>query len=233
MRRIYIIILIFVLSLSISVPFSQARSNGNAEHLIPSVSLSHVKLKGTLFTGSLNPLAVIEDTRDNKITMYEIGDTLDGGLKIAYITRGEVTFEQAGKEYNLSLPTGGVWQPQSSQEDGKWYNIKRQGNTFLVDQQTVSGGIRRVREIMRNTSLKPYFKDGKKHGVEVAKFTEVGVLKEIGVKKGDVITNINGLTLNSPYQIFKAYRTLRNQEELSVDIIRNKKPLVLTYQIAN
>ncbi|NQT95385.1 MAG: hypothetical protein HQ572_02945 [Candidatus Omnitrophica bacterium] len=232
MRRLYIILLVIALSLPVSISMSEATQERSSDTLRPSASMSHLKLKGTLFTRSLKPLVVLEDTRNGRATMYEIGDTIEGVLKIAYITRGEVTFASSDGEYKLSLPTGGVWQPQGLQsEDEKWYRIKKEGNTFLVDESTVKGAIQRTADIMRNIKISPYLKDGKKIGIMVTKLTEIGILKEAGVKEGDIVKSINGLNLNSPHQIFTAYKKLRNQKEIEVDIIRKDKPIILTYRI--
>ena len=51
------------------------------------------------------------------------------------------------------------------------------------------------------------------------------------IKEGDVIKSVNGYKLNSPHQLFKAYRKLKDKENLHVDIVRGEKPLVLTYRI--
>ena len=72
---------------------------------------------------------------------------------------------------------------------------------------------------------------GDKSGIILTKLTPVGILKEVGVAEGDVIKSINGLNLNTPHQVFNAYKTLKDQKELRVDIIRDNKPLVLTYII--
>jgi len=228
MKNIYKKIFISIFIISISISFVHADTIGTSS------GLSRLKLKGTLFTGSLNPLVVLEDTETGKISMYEIGDTVDAGLKISFITRGEVTFKQSDNEYKLSLPTGGVWQPQPFESDeDAWYNIQRQGNNFKVDDATVSGAFDRTREIMSNVKIAPHYKDGKKYGLKVTKLTPVGILKEVGVKEGDIIKSINGFKIHSPHQIFRAYRRLKNQKHLNIDIIRNESLLVLTYQIGS
>lgn len=234
MRRLYISILVVILSLSVSMSITEAAQKKSVDSLRgASSSISYLKLKGTLFTRSLNPLAIIEDTRSGQITMYELGDMIEGDFEIIHIMRGEVSFKTPEGEFKLSFPTGAVWQPQpsSSHEDENWYNIRREGDAFVTDETTISNALRRVRDIMRNVRIRPCFMDGRPSGVMVTRLTPIGILKEVGVREGDVIKSINGFKLNTPHQIFTAYTNLRNQQELRVDIIRDSKPLILTYKI--
>lgn len=234
MIRLSIFILVIILSLSISLPVTEATQERPAGSLRgASSSMPHLKLKGTLFTSSLNPLAIIEDTRSGQAVMYELGDIIESGFKIIDITRGEVSLKAPEGEFKISFPTGAIGQPltASSPESENYYNISREGDIFVVDEATVSDATRSIKDIMRNVKVSPHFIDGKPSGLAVTRFTPIGILKEIGVKEGDVIRSINGLSLNTPYQIFTAYYKLKNQQELKVDIIRDKNPLVLTYQI--
>lgn len=234
MKRISIFILVVLLSLAISLPVTEATQKEAVGSLRgASSSISHLRLKGTLFTSSLNPLAIIEDTRSGQVTMYELGDIIESDFKIIDITRGEVGLKTIEGEFKISFPAGEVWQPQSSlsPEGENWYNIRREEDIFVVDEATVSNATRSIKEIMKNVKVSPYFVDGKPSGLAVTRFTPTGVLKEVGVREGDVIRSINGLRLNTPYQIFTAYYKLRSQQELKVDIIRDNQPQVLTYQI--
>jgi len=225
MRRFYIVILIIASTVSFSLPICEARQDGD--------SYSFLRLKGTLFTRSLKPIAIIEDTRSGQVTMYELNDAVDGAFEVVSISRGEVILKGAQGECVLSLPSGTILQPQlaARAESGKWYNIQRQGNTFLVDEATVASAVGRIREIMQNVRIKPSFLAGANSGITVTKLIPVGILAEAGVREGDVIRSVNGFGLNSPYQIFSAYKKLKDQRELKVDIIRDDKPAILTYKV--
>jgi general secretion pathway protein C len=195
------------------------------------VSFAYLQLKGTLFTESLNPLAIIEDTRNGQVIIYGLGDDVQG-MKIARISRGEVVLGIKADEYVLSFPYGGVSQLHTREDmDGKWYNIVRQGNTITTDRATITGAISRVREIMKGLKAGPYSQGGKRSGIAIIGLNEEGILREIGIKQGDIIKTVNGLTLNSPYQIFNAYRRLKDRHELKIDIVRKGTPLTLTYRV--
>ena len=231
MKHIIIIITTIVLLIAVidaGVLRAAGQSNTN---VLREASFAHLQLKGTLFTESLSPLAIIEDTRNGQIIMYELGDDVEG-LEIARISRGEIVLSLKGEEYILSFPYGEVSLLGIPKDrNGKWYNIIRQGDTITTDRATVTGAIFRAREIMKDLKASPYSKDGKKSGIAITELNEAGILREIGINQGDIIKTVNGFTLNSPYQIFNAYRKLKDKYELKVDIVRKETPLTLTYRV--
>ena len=231
MKRIIKIIFVIIVAAITTQPALPEAAQDGGSGTLSGTSLSSLTLKGTLFTQSLNPLAIIEDARNGQIVMYELGDDVNG-LRIVHIRRGEITLGSSGGEYKLSFPDGGVFQDVvPAGDEDKWYHVTREGNTITTDRETVLGAIVRVRGIMRDVKIRPYSANGEKCGIAITTLNEKGILKEIGIKQGDVIKNINGLTLNSPYQIFNAYRKLKNKDELVVSILRRAKPLVLKYRV--
>ena len=222
---------IFIIAISITTQFAMLEAGQAPAGSLSVASAQGLTLKGTLFTQSLSPLAIIEDARSGQIVMYELGDDVDG-LKIVRIKRGEIILNSSDGEFTLTLPGGGISQPVTNMiNDEKWYNVIKQGNVITTDRETISGAISRVRDIMRDVKIGLYSADGKKLGIAITRLNENGILKEIGIKQGDVIETVNDLTLNSPYQIFNAYRKLKGKDQLEVKILRNSQPLILTYRV--
>jgi len=222
---------IFIIAISITTQFAMLEAGQAPAGSLSVASAQGLTLKGTLFTQSLSPLAIIEDARSGQIVMYELGDDVDG-LKIVRIKRGEIILNSSDGEFTLTLPGGGISQPVTDMiNDEKWYNVIKQGNVITTDRETISGAISRVRDIMRDVKIGPYSADGKKLGIAITRLNEKGILKEIGIKQGDIIETVNGFTLNSPYQIFNAYRKLKGKDQLEVKILRSSQPLILTYRV--
>ncbi len=230
MKRIIIIITI-ILSISCTGAVDAAKQGGNPDTL-GGASVSNLKLKGTFFTESPNPLAIIEHSDNGQVMMYELGDDI-AGLRIVSISRGEIKLRLEGREYTLSFPYGGMRHTEKPyDETDKWYNVSRQGDVVTIDKATVTGAILRARDIMQDLKASPYSQDGKRAGIAITSLNEVGILEEIGIKEGDIIKRVNGFILNSPFQVFNAYRNLKNKQEIKVEIVRQGSPLMLTYRIA-
>ncbi|NQT90696.1 MAG: hypothetical protein HQ558_05530 [Candidatus Omnitrophica bacterium] len=229
MRKLSIYIFILCISIGLYTGPSGAGQN-EASSLRQASSVSCLRLKGTLFQKSVKPLAVIEDTRSGRVSFYEEGEDVEG-LEIVSIGRGEVSFKASDAGRRLSFPIGSVLQPNALSEDISHYNISRQGDTFIVDKTTVENAVSNLKVIMKNVRIKPWFKGGEASGVKVTKLTPVGILKEIGVEEGDIIRTVNGDRLNTPRQIFSAYKKISGRKELKVGIIREDKGLILTYKV--
>lgn len=60
---------------------------------------------------------------------------------------------------------------------------------------------------------------------------EGSLLGALNLKNGDVLTRVNGFDLGSPEQALNAYAHLRRAEELSVEVLREGKPVILRVSI--
>jgi S1-C subfamily serine protease len=73
--------------------------------------------------------------------------------------------------------------------------------------------------------LADYF--GVKDGVLVTSVTTDSVAAKAGVKAGDVITALNGSTVSSPSDLRSRASRLRDGEEFTLAVTRDKKALTL------
>ncbi|MFH1645535.1 MAG: hypothetical protein ABIB11_03850 [Candidatus Omnitrophota bacterium] len=203
---------------------SAATQNGNS-------AADYLVLRGTLFTSSNRPVAMIEDTRSSMVSMCEIGEIYNA-LYVEDITRGEVVLSSPAGEVRLLLPSGAVvFAGDNLADEENWYNVRKEGDTYIVDADTVTNAICRAKQILRNVKLSPCFQGGLLSGLKVSKLKQVGILKEIGVEEGDVVKTVNGYKITTPFQIYKAYNKLRHKSEIEVQVIRNNQPFVLNYRI--
>jgi len=54
---------------------------------------------------------------------------------------------------------------------------------------------------------------------------------EIGLQEGDVLQRINGIEVNDPQNLLKAFQQLRNETAINVDVQRRSQPVTLAYEI--
>jgi serine protease Do len=73
--------------------------------------------------------------------------------------------------------------------------------------------------------LTEYF--GVKHGVLVRSVTDGSPAAKAGLKAGDVITSVNGTTVEEPSDVSRTLDRLEDQAEFTIDVMRDKKPLTL------
>ena len=78
--------------------------------------------------------------------------------------------------------------------------------------------------------LEEYF--GVKEGVLVATVASESAGARAGLKAGDVITRVNGTAVGSPDALVRALRQPEDGAEISLDIVRDKKPQTLKVKLA-
>ena len=72
---------------------------------------------------------------------------------------------------------------------------------------------------------------GAKEGVLVASVVDSSAAAKAGIKAGDVVTSLNGTAVTSPGDLRRQIRQLREGDEFSAGIMRDKKPLTLKGKI--
>lgn len=79
--------------------------------------------------------------------------------------------------------------------------------------------------------IMPGFADTGGNGLNVDGVTKGGPADLAGIKKGDRITGINGLSVKDIYDYMNRLKTLKPGERVNVDVIRNNEPLILVVEL--
>ncbi len=185
----------------------------------------NLELKGTVFTRSLKPLAIIQDLSSGKVNMYEAGETI-GNIRILEIRRAEVVLQDGQAQYVLAMPYGGVSQPPALA-----INVNKKGEVLYMNKNEITRAMSMLPQLAREIKIAPYFDKGKPQGLRLSSVKDGSIFEKAGVKSGDVVKSINGMALNSPAQVFLAYKNLKSEKNFKVDILRDKKDVVLSYAI--
>lgn len=80
-----------------------------------------------------------------------------------------------------------------------------------------------------NEQLAEYF--GVKHGALVASVGKDSAAAKAGLRAGDVITSLNGITVDSPSDVRRALRRVDEGKEFPIEVTRDRKPLSLKGKI--
>jgi len=225
MKYIYIVLLAVIISCTLINPLEAATKPGTAEKPKDEFDLHGVELKGTVFTRTLQPIAVIRDVKSGKVDMYEVGEHIKG-VKLVHIKRGEVVLEKGDTTYILALPVGGVKQPKALD-----FIITRVGDAFHMNRSEVDRAISKLPRLLRDIKIMPHFEKGRPSGIRLSRVREGSIFQKAGVKKGDIVKSVNGMTLNTPYQIFQAYKKFKEKKSFKVEITRDGEAVVLNYMI--
>jgi len=189
-------------------------------------TLEPTKLKLVLWgtvTGQENVYAVIEDKKVRKQALYQIGDLIQGA-ELKKILRNKVILLFQGKDQFLEVQI-------NSRNDTRFSNLKE---TIPVE----AAPVKRVLDhdtlddtgsIMRQIKFRPHFSEGEPDGLMVYGIRPNSVFREIGLRNGDIIKDVNGVAIVSKNDVSGLFAEIEDQEYLKIILFRRGKTKELIY----
>jgi len=192
------------------------------------VKLEPTNLKLTLWgtvTGTSDVWAVIEDKNARQQALYQVGDMVQGA-QIKKILRHEVILNFQGKDQVLEMQT------------------ERSGQTVAASQVTAPAAMASNRfqagpilenagEIMKQIKFRPYFSQGAPDGLMVYGIRPDSIFRQIGLRNGDIVKEINGTPIVSPADGMNMLMEIQGTEEIDMTVLRRGKIMDLSFPTAD
>jgi len=111
-------------------------------------------------------------------------------------------------------------------------SLRRRGDgTFLVSRHFVDATLENQASLMRTTRITPVERGGRVIGVQVYGVRPGGLLAQLGLRNGDILTHVNDFEIASPDRCLEAYARLRSRDRLTLSFERAGRGMHLTYVI--
>ncbi len=149
----------------------------------------------------------------NRTLVLEEGQEREG-IKLLKVGFKEVLLSIGGREKNVeveSSPVQSVARASAPKQPISDFRISRRE----IDRITKDPGI-----MFREIRLVPYVKDGKTEGFIFEWIKPGSLFHRAGLRKGDVLISINGMTIKSGEDAFRLLQVLRNEPSLRVVVLR-------------
>ena len=165
--------------------------------------------------------AIIGDPR-GKEDSYALGDPLPGGATLSEIHPDRIILERNGRFETLRLPrqkTGGVaaarrgTRSAASGSAGKAAAFSRYRAEIKQNPASFLNYVRAT----------PARQNGKFIGFRLQAGKQRGALKELGLMPGDIVTQINGVQIDSPAKGMKAMQALGEGDSVNITLLRGGK----------
>lgn len=177
--------------------------------------------------------AIIADPR-GKEAHYKVGDPLPGGAKLADIYPDRIILERNGRFETLRLPREG--------DVGRGAGAvpaTRQRRTSVAGSAQRNAALQRYRsEIKQNPAsflnyvrATPARQEGRFVGFRLQAGKRRGVLKELGLAPGDIVTGVNGVAIDNPAKGIEAMRALSQGQNVNVTLLRGGRELSLSFTL--
>jgi len=198
-----------------------------------------LKLRGTAV--GYKSSCIIEDIKEHKQEIYQIGDLLREAT-VASIEIDQVTLQKDEDELVLYMDERKRKRKETPEERGgklalgtinsKYGKIEHPSeDRWVVKKETVRKAAEDASEILAQLYLTPYWSGGRMEGFLINGIKSGSIAKEMGIKTNDIIKKVNGETLDSPRKIFKLYRQLKHLPSVQVEVERSGKMVQLTYDL--
>jgi general secretion pathway protein C len=187
------------------------------------------KLIGTV-EGSAFSGAVLEDSTGQ--AFYRINQKLPDGSAIVQVLRNKVALKRSdGVIVNLDLEDDTKIVSMKAAGAGNEGVKKLSGGKFMVDQKEVLASTENMNQILTQARAVPYLEQGKTVGFRISEIVPGSIYEKIGLVNGDVIQKVNSQEVDDPAKFFQLYQGLRNERNISIDLIRSGQRQTLNYEI--
>lgn len=183
----------------------------------------NLKLHGAVMSTDPNAAHAIISESGKGSEVYFTGDAIPGGAKLHEVQSRLVVLNRGGVLETLKLPelTKGSSVAQAPTSAAR----RSFGPRSVRDTSEDSATIARFTDIVRP---QPYMPNGKLKGYRLYPGRDRKRFAAIGLRPGDLVTNINGVPLNDMAQGMSLFQSMGEVTQLTVTLERNGQPQVLT-----
>ena len=214
--------------------FNTKKGNAKTSEQIDIEALKQTELKlkllGTVTGDEKRAYAVIQEEKEKQQYLYRIGDTIQKAtLKI--ILREKIILNVNGKDEVLEIEeirsTGAG---RITRRTSRARTTSSRQNITLNRSQ-IEDAVKDVNNLMKQVNIQPHFKNGKPDGLRLTRVQRNSIFNRMGLKRGDIITGVDGEIIESVDDALALYNKLKNASDLKLEIKRRGVPKTMIYRI--
>lgn len=206
----------------------EAQGDVPPQETLPETKLNLV-LRGVLAINDKRRAQAIIAQPSGQEQAYGIGDTLPGGAILQQIKPTSVILLRNNQYETLSLPKLALNGAQSAEsatagDDSAAAvpSLREVRDKLLTNPESLSGLIQ----------TQPYRgANGRLEGFRVEPGRNKALFQRYGLRPGDIVTSINGVTLTNAGNAFQILRGLSSRDDVHIELLRNGAPQSLDLHI--
>lgn len=194
-----------------------------------------LRLVGILHSDNKSNARAIIGQRGEAEQVYSLGDPIAPGVSLHGVERNRVILSRAGRLESLSLPTERTSSPTNP--TSPLPGTLNAEDESAVDATPLATELRDQLEEDPNAALSqialasPYVQDGRFMGFRLRPGRDRRMLGRLGLRSGDVVTEINGNRLSSPADGLALMQALINADQIAVRVLRNGEEIPFTFYL--
>lgn len=181
------------------------------------------------------------------VDTYAVGDengfapntklTLVQPDRIEFIHGGRLEFALIGDELGTSIfgpppsdiKTATLTPSPETPKEGEGIQPAGEGR-FVIDQQEVQNALTNIDRLYTEIRAVPNFAGGRVSGMKILSVKQGSIFDKLGLQRGDILKRINGLELDVK-RGFEIFNQLKNEAQLTVDLVREGQNETFEYEI--
>jgi general secretion pathway protein C len=188
----------------------------------PETTLS-LTLKGILAVEADGKGSVIISSNRGDDKTYQVGQSIDGadGATLHSVYADRVLLDRNGRLETLRLPKE---LPASGSPTAMASPLPQAAAPSGSLREVISENATRLTDIVR---LAPHVQEGQVVGFRVNPGRDRAAFEALGLRAGDVVTDINGTVLDDPSQGLQVFQSLGETTQANVTVLRDGVPQVI------
>jgi len=194
-------------------------------------------LLGTARGSFRETFALIRRATPPEERVFRLGDQVFDRGPLVNVQKESVEILTGGKRIKITTPLAPS--PEHSPPAGPAAPVSpaAAGTTqigagsFVIDQRLLNGALDNIGQAMTDARLLPSVKDGRVEGFRVSEVKPSGVFAMVGIRNGDVLHKINDLPVDSPERAIQSLASLKGQNRIKLDLVRDGQPATFSYEI--
>jgi general secretion pathway protein C len=228
---IYLIFLWFLFAALAAVGFSKTDALQKNESDFPSISLTGV----IVAKNNHSSVAVLKNEEAGKTVIMKVGDSIFG-MELTHVFQDGIVLKKEEKIYWLLLEKN--LPSKTDMENDFQMNLGVSKNAQVnknypereFDRAEVLQRAEQERSlIIKETKVIPNYLNGKMDGFKVIGLPKIGIASEVGIQKGDVIKEVNGIKLDNLSALLMLYSKISLEQRYEVLIERDQQLIHQVY----
>ena len=175
---------------------------------------------------------------NKKLKIYHLDDKIPGGGTIEDIRRNQVEIRNRDQSlttlilHEKSPVSGRDTGPAVKTSRGDEGTVREIGeNRWMISRNTIESVRENFADQLRLAHMQPRTVGGKTDGFLIQRINPRSILVKVGLRRGDVIIDVNNIKLDSPEKALQVFQQLREARQISVAVERKGKPMSFEYEI--
>jgi general secretion pathway protein C len=208
----------------------------------------HIKLLGTSTLSLSQPFIIVEDDNNHEQSLYRMGDEIPDAGKLVGVYKNHAIILHQGRRIKIEMPVEANGAPAEVPRPfglpGIPFRHFMRGradqsgvreilpNRYVLERSTVDNNLNNLAALFTQVRAIPNLgPDGQSHGFKLSEIQPDSIFQQIGLRDGDVLTGVGGQSVGDPAKAMLLLASLRNQNSISLTVMRGGQPIQLQYNI--